>query len=445
MTELSDMLARTLVTSEDSSKQTSIEGLAYASLRPNVKDRLANDPKFMKTLIGTLRTSAPKSVNTYGGLSILLNLTSYLPQLSEEQKRVAELKAYANAAGKSTVGDALNNDEHVAKRCHLVFQAGAVPVLVTHSQHGSPASLRLVVSIILSLSRTPNLRGQMAQQGAVRLLLHAYNVFPADDTASLRPTARALALILSSINPSLVFGGTNPQSLTSAVRPLLTLLKPDETSESGSLLPTFESLLALTNLASVSEDARTPIIRAFSTLDDLVLSSNTMVSRATVELICNLVVDPPGAAKFADGTKMSSNRINILLALADSEDLRTRLAAGGALASLTQWDGAVNAIFERERGIKRLLGMCMEEDEGLRHRGVVCVLNVVNTPGSIGIWAKEKVLDENGPEVLRNCHKATASPEVSSIAAELLQILSATSAQAVNKTEETIDSRDIVD
>jgi hypothetical protein len=287
--------------SKDTTEQSSIEGLAYASLQPKVKERLAFDKPFLKTLIKALGDAPAKSPATYGALSILLNLTTYLPALSEEQKRLGQLKAYANAA-KSSKPDPLNDDEHVAKRCQAVFEAGVIPILVTHSQHGSTASLMLVISIVFSLSKSFKIRGQMAQQGAIKLLLHAFSVFPSDNIPARRTTAHALARILISTNPVHVFGGSNPIPMTSAIRPLLLLLEDDPATEQQDLLPVFESLLALTNLASTDDTARNPIIRlGFPRIEELLLSNNKLVTRATVELICNLMQAPGGVAKFADG------------------------------------------------------------------------------------------------------------------------------------------------
>ncbi|KAH8803752.1 myosin-binding striated muscle assembly central-domain-containing protein [Hyaloscypha sp. PMI_1271] len=419
--ELSDMFRAML--SKNTTEQSSIEGLAYASLQPKVKERLASDKSFLKNLIKALGDAPAKSPATYGALSILLNLTTYLPALTEEQKRMSQLKAYANAS-KSSKPDPLNEDEHVSKRCLDVFEAGVIPILVTHSQHGSIASLMLVVSIVFSLSKTSRIRGQMAQQGAVKLLLHAFSVFPSDNIPARRATAHALARILISTNPVHVFGGSNPIPMTSSIRPLLLLLDDDPATEQRDLLPVFESLLALTNLASTDDTARNPIIRlGFPRIEELLLSNNKLVTRATVELICNLMQAPGGVAKFADGGKQASHRMHILLALTDSEDFETRRAAGGAIASLTEWDTAVNAILERDRGVTLLLALCKEDQEELRHRGVVCILNVLTAPGKTGEWGVKKVQEEGGVDALKECLKKSRSQEVLEITVEALKKL----------------------
>lgn len=420
--DLSDMFKAMLST--DTSQQSSIEGLAYASLQSKVKEKLASDKNFLVNLVKALNNAPAKSPATYGGLTILVNLTTYQPPLTEEQKKLGQLKAYANASKSTLKPDPLNGDDHVAKRCQAVFEAGVIPVLVTHSQHGSIASLTLVTSIIFSLSKTAKIRGQMAQQGAVKLLLHAYSVFPSDNILARRTTAHALARILISTNPQHVFGGTNPLSLLSAIKPLLLLLEDDPTVEHRDLLPVFESLLALTNLASTDDSARNPIIRlAWPQFDELLLSNNKMVTRATVELICNLMLSPEGVAKFSDGSKQASQRTHILLALADAEDFPTRRAAGGALASLTEWDTAVNAILERERGVALLLGMCKEDEEEMRHRGVVCILNVLTAPNKVGEWGTKKVKENGGLEALKECLKKSRSQQVLEITVEALKKL----------------------
>ena len=408
----------------ESAQQNSIEGLAYASLRPTVKKKLASDKSFMKNLVEALGGAAAKSPATYGALSILVNLTTYMPTLSEEQKRLTQLKAYANASKSSPNADPLNSDEQVAERCLAVFEAGVVPVLVTHSQHGSTASLALVVSIVFALSKTTKIRGKIAQQGGIKLLLHAYSVFEAQKVPGQRTAAHALARILISTDPSHVFGGSTPVPLTSAIRPLLLLLTEDPAEEQRDLLPVFESLLALTNLASTDDTARNPIVRlAFPGIEELLLSNNKMVMRATVELICNLMQSPECVAKFADRGKQASHRMHILLALADAEDFETRRAAGGALASLTEWDTAVNAILERDRGVHILLALCQEDSEELRHRGVVCVLNVLSAPAKVGEWGIKKIKDANGVEALKECLKKSRSQEVLEVTVEALKKL----------------------
>lgn len=416
------MFTTMLVEDPEHSRNNSIEGLAYASLRPNIKEDLVKNKEFLKSLVQTLESAPPKSPLTYGALSILVNLTRFQPVQSEEEKKMDQLKAYANAAGKLSP-EPLNDDEHVKERCKQVFEAGVTPVLVTHSKNGSTASLSLIITIINSLSMIPSIRGQLAQQGAVRLLIAAWTALPSSEAQVKCTAAQALARVLISTNPSHVFGGTRPTPQAAAIRPLASIIAPDPNAETRDLLPTFEALMALTNLASTDDETRQAIVRqAWPDIEEQLLSSNAMVTKAAVELICNLVQCVDAMALYADGSTKAKDRLHILLALADAEDDGTRSGAGGALATLTGIEDVVKAIIERDRGIKNILGLCADDSsEDIRHRGAFVVYNLVSTEGETGRRAREKIKAEGGVEILTGCAKKTRRPEVLDLAVQALK------------------------
>ena len=207
----------------------------------------------------------------------------------------------------------------------------------------------------------------------------------------------------------------------------MTLLSIDKDSEHRNLLPTFEALLALTNLASMQDDSvRDLQLRLlWSELEDhLLLSSNALVSRASVELLCNLMAFPACVAKFVgDGSKRESTRLRILLALTDVEDLPTCRAAGGALAMLMEWDAAVKSILDlpEDKGVKQLLAMCGDESEEVRHRGFVCVGNLMGAPGATGEKGAQRVKAAGGVETLQEALKRTKGKEVLAAGVEVLK------------------------
>ncbi|KAL8296623.1 hypothetical protein RB597_005953 [Gaeumannomyces tritici] len=430
--DLSSMLTKVLLRDPENNRNSSIEGLAYASLQPKVKDVLSKDAEFLKALVRTLQEAPPRSPLTYGALSIAVNLTRYQPAQSEEGKRIAQLKAYANAAGKLQ-RDPLNEDEQVSGRCLRLFDAGITPVLVSHSKNGSAASLSLIINIIYALSVTPKLRGQLAQQGAVRLLIGAWNALPAAVADSSLAQARhvaaqALARILISTNPALVFGGTRPTPMSAAIRPLASIVPPDPDAPAGEardLLPTFEALMALTNLASTEDPGtRAALVRAvFADAEEQLLCANARVSRAATELVCNLAQAPEGAAYFADGTPQAATRVHVMLALADAEDDGTRAAAGGALANLSAHEAVVDAVVARDRGVRILLGLCADDSEDLRQRGAFALLNMAAAAGAVGSRARDKIKAEDGAQILTDCAKKTRSPEVLEVAVAALKAL----------------------
>ncbi|OLN92045.1 Ring assembly protein 3 [Colletotrichum chlorophyti] len=423
--DLSTRFTSMLLSEDDHGDHYSVEGLAYASIQPAIKEKLAGNADFLKKLIKLLAEAPPKSPVTYGALSILVNLTRYQPTLSEEERKMNQLKAYAAAAGKSAGPNPLNDNEHVTERCKRVFEAGVTPVLVTHSKNGSPASLSLSVAIIYSLSVTASLRGKLAQQGAVKLLLTAWATLPEAEDAGRRTAAQALARILISTNPALVFGGSRSNPQVSAIRPLVSIIPPDPAAETRDLLPTFEALMALTNLASTEDlETRRAIIRtAWPHIEEQLLSSIPRVSKAAVELICNLVQAVEGLALYADGSPQAKGRLHILLALADAEDEGTRSAAGGALAALTAHENVVQAIVDRERGVKVILDMCADNNEDLRHRAGFIIYNMVAAEGPPGANARKKIIQEDGLEVLKEAAKKSRRAEVLEVLVQALKVL----------------------
>ena len=390
--------------------QSSIEGLAYASVRPKVKEELAKDHEFLRKLMKNLRHSPPGSPTSFGGLSLIDNLTRYLPNLSDEQKRMNQLKAYANASKTAPQVDSLDEDAAVTERCKAVVNAGIISVLVGICKNLSPNSMHIVIKILLSLSRTSSLRGTIAQQGGVRLLLQSYTLIKGSsdsDIEARHTAAHALSRILISVDPSLVFPSSGSTPLTSVIRPILSLLSQDSspmTQGPRDLLPTFEALLALTNLASVpSSGAADSIIRqAYPTIEDLLLNNNVLVQRAATQLVCNLVNSPLGVELFADESPAAARRMHILLAMADVEDAATRSAAAGALAVVTEFEGAVKAILARETGMEIMLGLVDDEsgDRGIVHRACVCVMNAVCQNSDTGKRAREELKKLGGVETL---------------------------------------------
>ena len=422
--DLAKMLGNVLLKDSELEEQHSVEGLAYASIQPKVKEDLSKNTRLLKHLVKTLEKAQPKSPLTYGALSIFVNLTRYQPARSEEEEKMRQLKAYANAAGKLK-HNPLEDNDHASARCKRVFEAGVTPVLVSHSKNGSVASLGLIITIIYSLSVTSSIRGQLAQQGAVRLLISAWNALPSTELQSRRVAAQALARILISTNPALVFGGNRPTPQNAAIRPLTSIIKPDPNADTRDLLPTFEALMALTNLASTDDDTRKTIVgAAWDDIEEQLLNPNNMVSKAAVELICNLVQSPEAVALYADSADpKAKNRLHILVALADAEDEATRSGAGGALAALTAYEGVIRGIAGRDRGPEIVLGLCSEDKEDLRHRGVFIVHNMVSAEGEAGKLARAKIREANGVDVLTQCAKKSRRAEVIEITIQGLKIL----------------------
>ncbi|CRG84291.1 Ring assembly protein 3 [Talaromyces islandicus] len=432
--QLVDRFKNQVSNAHASSFSNLIEGLAFSSMKPEVKEKLTHDPVFLKGLFDVLTSSLEDTSLLYGGLMIIANLTRYLPTLSEEQKKMSELKAYAEASKTSATSHTLDDDQHVMVRCNTLIDAKIMSLLNECGKSNLKSIHDLTSKIILSLSRNQKYRGKLAQQGCVKLLLSILGPKSGSPGPTFNETTQnashALARILISVNPSHVFPFSGFPQITSAIRPLVALLSPSQASFSvdqpRDLLPVFESLLALTNLASSPDStaAESIVRQAWDILEDLLLSTNAFIQRAACELICNLMTCESGVVKFADGSKRAAQRLHILLALTDVEDIATRRAAGGALAMLTEYDAAIAAVLERPRGVNLLLGLCQESNDDLVHRGIVCIRNLTCTAsGDIGSRARDAVKQNNGVDTLKSCLKRCSNPSILQAGVEALKPL----------------------
>ncbi|KAK5100926.1 SWI5-dependent HO expression protein 4 [Exophiala xenobiotica] len=456
VSDLVDLFQKSLVEDHDEKNiSDSIEGLAYTSLRPEVKGQIANDPKLIKALLSALEQNPASPEITIGGLSIVSNLTHYQPNLSEEQKKMSHLKAYANASKPALEVSKAEGDAHVEKRCTALVKAGVTATLIKINKTPSSATQQLTDKILLSLTRNKSDRGTIAQQGAVRLLVSHCQIreqsmqqkslpatSPSSSTSKSSPAkvstdaAHALARILISLNPQHVFpSGTTPH-ITSAVPPLASLLKVPSSdgpalTDTGprDLLPVFESLLALTNLASASQDVANAIIRSsFSDLEDLLLSSShQLVRRATVELICNLVAFPNGIVLYADGSSRALERLRILVAMADVDDEKTRSAAGGALAMLTEYEEVRKSMVEDSdklgRTVEVVLEMVGDKDLGLKHRGFAVLSNLLGSERGRGEAVKKICCGRDGVEKVKMALRDVGEQAVLEVGIEVLKTL----------------------
>ncbi|KAJ2522063.1 SWI5-dependent HO expression protein 4 [Coemansia sp. RSA 2049] len=406
----------------DNNIEKAVEALGFLCLKPAVKEHVAHNEGFLKRLFVVGQKTTSMSLR-FSILMLIRNLTMYKPVLTEEQKRMQQLQRLGKKAqgegGSSTdgdksgagrtVGDDLKQDdegedpeldsiESVSKRSVSVCKCGGVSVLVSTVQpklRPSDSAKDTVAEIMVALVTTQSLRGLVVQQGGIRALLGILTASaPKADSKTSQSNdgyvprallqkrdkniAFSLAKIAISVPPNLAF--QDPREI---VLLLLSLLHED--SEPQALLMKFESLLALTNLASMepgsSYDVRDYMaisLNGVSSIEMLMLSDHPLVRRAATELLCNLVYSPKvferyvaNAEKYvpeepapgellpsdivelpsdsednardgdhpgnsdSDGDSYRSHRLHLLVALSDVDDAATRSAAAGALAILS--------------------------------------------------------------------------------------------------------------
>jgi Myosin-binding striated muscle assembly central len=397
------------------SSVNAVEGLAYMSVEPSVKECLSKDSPFLKKLFsfiparrGTSSTPSdlPSHSLIYGILNIIYHLSVHQPPLTPDQEQMMRLRRMTKPGNTSSrdpeenPSDTLEDERHVGERGRSLVKNGALNVLATAIRMADSEGVRLTVGrILLNLSVDKENRGKILQSGGAKTLAEiirksfsSTKASPARqsevDVSILEPI-QALAKLAITSAPTQVFG-PDPGTLYDAIRPFSILLTHSESS----LLQRFEAILALTNISSQSVETASRVAQAdglLTKIEFLMLDDHVLIRRAATELTCNLVAGSDTVfKKYTDGNPAKS-RLHILIALSDVEDLPTRLAASGALASLTSSPDACRSLYELEHEHRRVLPILTTlinplpgpdephgrtgPDPGQVHRGVMCIRN----------------------------------------------------------------------
>ncbi|SCV70714.1 BQ2448_3476 [Microbotryum intermedium] len=427
----------------------SLEGLAYLTLVPTAarKDRLvSNTGGFLSAFLGLLPKLYPEPTDKastpaldYSIATLLSHLVKFPEALdsTSDQAQLNRLKKLASAQTKSPMqASQTETKEQVTLRIERIIAASPIPTLRHFCLSSSLQTRRLAGKIVHALVTPQAKRGQLLQGGVARLLLVLIRQQPTPisiEDGDVEPI-QALSKLLITTNPSLVF--PDPSLLLEALNTISTLLKNASTSTSPPLplLTIFEALMALTNLTSLSPASanqlaspKQGVLKVLT--EEWLISSNPMVQRASTELVCNLVnsqngvefYSPPSSSSDPSSTSVTgasatgvvNQRLSILLALCSSEDVRTRLAASGALAILCSHSEEVGLRLCLEGGMKRLerVGeLVQDEEEGLRHRGLDVLSSILGAVERCQEVEKRKKgierLDKIGVlEAVKECEK----------------------------------------
>ncbi|KAF8640986.1 hypothetical protein AX17_000631 [Amanita inopinata Kibby_2008] len=436
--DLAELMKELVITAdgEKSSVQDAIEGLAYLSIDPQVKESLSKDKVFLEKLFATTPqkksglsagVDLPNNTLLYGILSLVTNICAYRPRLSEEQQHIEKLKRMAKTS-QTTAGpsDVLDDDSHVKQRIRRMIDAGVLTVFpATASYMDSHGIRKATSSALLNIVEDKDNRGKVLQSGGAKILgliiKHDSTSLSKDSTqAAGQDTVpleaiQALAKLAITSSPIQVFG-PNEGAMYDIVRPFSTMVQ----HSSATLLQRFEAMMALTNLATQNPELASRITQAeglINRVELLLLEDHTLVRRAAMELICNLIVgsddmfEKYGGGEDTTGTR---SKLRVVLAISDVDDLPTRIAASGALATLTMSPNACRALAGLQQEHHRALLILTQlidpfsipedqrDDDGddikiemrLIHRGVVCVRNLftnINEEATVKSLAKEAV------------------------------------------------------
>ncbi|KAF8634884.1 hypothetical protein AX15_000638 [Amanita polypyramis BW_CC] len=420
-----------VIRGEKASAYDAIEGLAYLSVDPQIKEQLSKDNVFLKAAFSlvpnrkTPSSDAPNNSLLYGILLLTTNMCAYRPRLTEEQRNIEKLKKMTKSNNRPNSSDEkskFDDDHHVKERVRRLVDAGVLTIFaIAPSYMDSPGIRLCTAKALLSIVEDKDHRGKVLQSGGAKILglVVKQSLVAAKDSKQGTgkdniplEAIQALAKLAITSSPIQAFG-PNEGAMYDAIRPFSIMVQ----HESSTLLQRFEAMMALTNLATQSPELASRIAKAdglMNRVELLLLEDHTLVRRAAMELICNLIAGSDDIfEKYGGGEDNTRTRskLQILLALSDVDDVPTRAAASGALATLTVSASTCHAIAalqkERHRAML-ILTMLIDpssvpEDKrqdydepktemGLIHRGVVCIRNLfanVSDEETLKVLAKE--------------------------------------------------------
>ncbi|KAI8914606.1 armadillo-type protein [Gorgonomyces haynaldii] len=341
----------------EQNQQIGLEALSYLSALPKVKQTIHKDKQLFRLLLSFSKTDRPSQ---YALSVILMHLTSYPPELTEEQKQVKKL----NAMAKSEQQQDEETHKQVTERIDDLVTLAMIPVIVFLGKIQSKSIQECICSALLCIATNQKHRGLLVQMGAPKLLLQ-YTSKLSEQHALL--AAQALAKIAITTDPSIAFFGEMALEL---VRPLMHLL------DSEKLLWQFEALMALTNLAGMNDSLRHRILQleGLTKFENAQFSSHHMVQRAATECLCNMIFSEQVFFKYVSEDEHS--RIKIMVALMDSDDFETRRASAGCVAILSSTKQGAMAVAKQKRFNDIVGDLLADENPEILHRAVEIVKNM---------------------------------------------------------------------
>ncbi|XP_065191557.1 protein unc-45 homolog B-like [Sycon ciliatum] len=397
---------RTFLVAEEQTfenRKWAAEGMAFLTLDAEVKEDIVKDKPALQALF-ELAKHEDKSL-LYGVSTALVNLTNSYdkPDKNEELEKLGEF------AGENVPQEhVLDDEDFVTGRIDTLIETGVVPAIVQLATQTSHSSREQLCRVLNALAAEQKHRGTVVQQGGAKVLIP----MALEGTAKgMNIAAQALAKIGITTDPRLAFPG---QRSLEVVRPLIRLLRADQG------LQQFEALMALTNLASTSDDHRKRIMRekGFTWIEHLMFEEHEMLRRAATECVCNMVFNEEVFELYAADT---GDKVKLLTLFSGEEDVALAKAAAGALAILAADKRVCEKIMAVKSAVEIVHHLMISQNPELAHRGMHLMLCLVAYQKE----SAEKMIENNGLEILLAFVQklVPSSPDVQKAATQCLQTL----------------------
>lgn len=347
-------------------KKLAVEAIAFLTMSADIKEEIINDKEALEALLEVGKSGDSTSV--YGVCNCLVNLTNSFdkPERNEELEKLAEY-AQHNIPKMSEKDSA----EYVKKRIDILVHSGVTTALVhIAGKIESDSSKESISRIFHGIVSEQENRGIIVQQGGGKTLipLALSGTEVGKDFA-----AQAIAKIGITTNPTLAFPG---QRCLEVVRPLIRLLGPDKKG-----LQQFESLMALTNLAQVSDDVRKRIIKekGITAIETFMFEEHELLRQAATECMCNMTMCNDVVNLYLDDSSKTERLKLLLLFCGEVEYPKLMLAATGALAILSANEKICEKLTSFKSTVEILKQILVFEDAEIQYRAAYIVANMLES------------------------------------------------------------------
>ncbi len=366
-----------------------------------------------------LAKETPKEHFAYGLAYIFENLTISIEDLRREKIREMEVseeqwdqfeKMTKSQTKKPGQEDPRPN---VEQRLRTFVNAEGIAALrsLASQKESSDKVREAVARTLCNVACVTDTRPHMIQQGALKVL---FELCDKKNTAKMQKfAAHALGKIFVTTNPNVLQDSQLMNTITPLVR---------QVRHSDEDLIVFECCMALTNIATVSEEVKQKIVKAnaIQAFEYATYNDNLLVRRSACEALNNLV---PTEEIVEWISKKEKLRLWLLFAESYEEDVQTSCACIGTLAQLAIDDRVAKALAEQEEdSLKRIVKLAALDNLDIVHRAIVCLLYLVESwPDNKG---KDAIAAAGGLIVAKDIITNFPDSAPAEAAKELVKVLS---------------------
>ena len=391
--------------------ERAVEVLAALITKSAVKDELAHGSGRCAQALPRLCAVARdgRGAGAYGLAHIFASLSITNKEVQERllkeremeitPEQLAELQRITKQKGESE--EDTDNPERCGWRIRQIVQADGIRALVRLTDGASEKTKEQVALALRQIVVEPSVRGSLVQQGGYRAAI-ALATGEMSSPSCVRDATWCVAKALVTTNPSVLTSAQRMGSIGALLRLCRDHRAPD--------LAHFECLMALTNVASFSEETKARIAgeKGIRTLEYLQFSDHELVRRAATECLTNMMPHPSMIEHLRDPEKL---KLWCAFAGDYETDLPTSRAAAGALAMAAGTaDEQLQATLLDSKALAVLVTLLASGSPELAHRAAVGIGYLTDSPQAV-----ERFSELGAREVLQKVAKKK-SPEWTSAA-----------------------------